>query len=299
MKPDTYKLFVSLCESVMLAEDSTSMDIIKGLPGGKQVVKYLHDNYNLSHEQQYEEMDSIPWKSLKGFAHGGWVLLQYATGFAAIRSNTSGGYYVVYSNNREGDSVGTFYNTRGGEILSELSSMLNGKPRSIWVGHDENEVQQLQSERKKQKVDSQTAQPEVNHYYLLRKFRPMFSKAVTLAIADIKGMVANMIKNDEFDRSRKKIDRLKSLQSALESVSLEKSINNLPDIIVDALRSAVALAAMHYYPEQTIGLSRRWGGRIEPTSNNGINRLYKDINAGDTRKLAAILAFFKRTLITG
>ena len=283
----------------MLAEDSTSMDIIKGLPGGKQVVKYLHDHHNLSHEQQYEEMDSIPWRSLKGFTHGGWVLLQYSTGFAAIRNIASGGYYVVYSNNREGESAGTFYNTRGGEILSELSSILNGKPRRIWVGNDEHAVQQLQSERKKQKVDNQSNQQQVDNNYLLRKFRPMFSKAVILAIADIKGMVANMIKNDEFDRSRVKIDRLQSLQRALESVSLEKSISNFPDIIVNALRSAVALAAMHYYPEETIGLTRQWGNMIRTTSDNGISRLYKDINAGDTRKLAAILAFFKRTLITG
>ena len=206
---------------------------------------------------------------------------------------------MVYSNNREGESAGTFYNTRGGEILSELSSILNGKPRRIWVGNDEHAVQQLQSERKKQKVDNQSNQQQVDNNYLLRKFRPMFSKAVILAIADIKGMVANMIKNDEFDRSRVKIDRLQSLQRALESVSLEKSISNFPDIIVNALRSAVALAAMHYYPEETIGLTRQWGNMIRTTSDNGISRLYKDINAGDTRKLAAILAFFKRTLITG
>lgn len=290
---NNYKLFVRLCESVMLVEDSTSMDIIKGLPGGSQVIKFLHTKYNLSHDQEYVEQDRIPWRELKDFAHGGWVLLQYARGFAAIRQKNNG-YSVVYCSRPDLPGVGTFYSTRGNEVMTDLKNALTGNPVSIWVGHDTAAVEKLQSLRKSR--DAEQDRP-IDQMALLNKFKPMFSRALTLAIADIKGMVSTMIKNDEFHSSRNKLERLQKLQTALEHVTLKS--DQVPDIISRALNTAVVMTASYFYPEETGDISRRYGGEADPESRMGIKHVFKDINAGDNRKLATVLAFFKRALITG
>ena len=79
----THKLFAQLCEDLVF-EDSSTMDLIKGLPGGQQVVKYLHQKEQLSHDQEYKRIDKISWNDLKDSYRGSWVIMKYPRGVGAL-----------------------------------------------------------------------------------------------------------------------------------------------------------------------------------------------------------------------
>jgi hypothetical protein len=133
----------------------------------------------------------------------------------------------------------------------------------------------------------------------MQKFRPLWVRGITAAIADIKGMVGIMIKNDAFAKAEHKIQLLQKLNSTLEAVDAGEGQN--ASIISNAVQAAVVMAASHYYPEQTgeIARSRSYGGgyTYNPTQKEGMNQLLQDIANGDTAKLGTILGFFKRNLI--
>ena len=59
----------------MLAEDSTTMNIVGNDPIGQALVKYLHQNLHLYHLQDYVKIDALPtMKSVK--ESGNWVLFK-------------------------------------------------------------------------------------------------------------------------------------------------------------------------------------------------------------------------------
>lgn len=292
MKLETYKLFAQLCES-FLPEVSTSMSLIKGHPGGDQVVKNLHTQKGLGHAQTYTEVPKISWNELKDSYRGAWVVIQGAKGTGAIRANR-GSYEAMAST---GGEVESFRNDRGGNILDFLKERI-GKMTKFYVGKDSGKTGELKSKRAElNKVSGPAA---VNKDTLVAKFKPLWVRAITAAIADSKGHVANMIKNDAFDKARKKLDKIQTLQDGLESLeagTLEES----PEFIRRAVNTAIMMSASHYYPDETGEIQRgRWSDAGYTSQHDeGPRKLLSDIAGGDTKKLGTILAFFKRALISG
>jgi hypothetical protein len=138
----------------------------------------------------------------------------------------------------------------------------------------------------------------VDQNSLMKKFRPLWIRGVEAAIADIKGMVGIMIKNDAFSKAEAKIILLKKLESTLQDISTG---SDSPGLIQNSVRAAIVMSAGHYYPELTgeIHRGRGYGGSNSYSSQNeeGAKKLLNDIAQGDTAKLGTILAFFKRSLI--
>ncbi len=289
MKPNTYRLFAQLCESI--TESSTTMNLITGHPGGTQVVKQLHKDKDmrLVHNLEYQEVKQIRWSELKDMRGVGWVIMRCTNGTAAIRSY--GGYEALVS---DGGETKSFDSSNGAQVMNFINSEV-GKPTNFFVAVGNlSQINDLRDKRLKQKPKSLQAR-YVSPEQLLKKFQPLFAKVVTAAIADIKGHVTTMIKNDAFHKVEKKLKRLKLLQDIL--TSLESNITPPDSMMINAIISAVMMTASYYYPEETGEITKtHYNYRVE--RDKGMDKVLDDISNGDTNKLGTVLRFFKRALVT-
>ena len=284
------KTFAELCEG-FVNEASTAMNLIANNPGGKEVVQKLHKDMQLAHDLGYRQIDKISWSELKGNYRGAWVIIQGANGTGAIKSKGDT-YEAVASSGGETRSMS---DGRGGNIIDFLKGEI-GKLQKFFVASNTSAVRDKQSKRADQKKGLDKT---VTQETLLKKFKPLWVKAINAAIADIKGHVANQIKNDAFEKARHKLDYISSLQNAIEA--LEQGSSDTPGTVQKSINSAVLMAAAYHYPEQTGNIERtRWGGgNLSAQFTEGPAQLLKDISEGDTAKLGTILTFFKRSLISG
>lgn len=291
MRPESYQLFAQLLES-QLDEASTSMALIASKPGGREVVQALHQTMKLAHDIKYVPVDKISWNELKEAYLGKWVIIQGTTGTGAIKAYR-GSYEAVASS---GGEVDKFKNDRGGNILDFLKGKI-GKLQKFYVGKNTDYVGDVQ--KKRADANNVAGPGQVTNDTLIVKFRPLWVRATQAAIADVKGHIGNMIKNDAFGKAQKKIERVSQLQSGLED--LESGGIEEPGFIRNAVSTATLMAASHYYPEQTGNITRsRYGSSgYSAQFHEGPQQLLKDIAAGDQKKLGTVLAFFKRALISG
>lgn len=291
MRIETCQLFAQLLEG-HINEVSTAMTLIANNPGGKEVVQKLHKDMQLAHNLGYSQIAKIAWSDLKGSYRGAWVIIQGTKGTGAIKATSNGTYEAVASTGGETRSI---KDGRGGNIIDFLKGEI-GKLQKFYVASNTTAVRDKQSKRADAKKGTDTT---VTKDTLIKKFKPLWVRAITAAIADIKGHVANQIKNDAFDKAKRKLEHISRLQNGLES--LESATSDTPDFISSAVNSAVLMTASHYYPETTGNITRgRWGsGNLEAQFSEGPQQLLKDISSGDTKKLGTVLSFFKRSLITG
>jgi hypothetical protein len=293
MKLTTHRLFAQLCEE-LISEVSSSLSIVGQNPGGQAVMKQLHSQSGLSHDQDYTPTTKISWSELKDSYRGAWVIIIGSNGTGAIRSRggNTGNYDALASN---GGEVKSATDSRGGNILDFLKREI-GTLKQFYVGKNSSKVQDVKKKRADQKQGA--SGPEVSQDTLVKKFKPLWVKSMHVALADIKGMVGTMIKNDAFEKAKKKIEILQRLEQSIDSI--ESGSSDVPGFINSAVSSAIYMAASHYYPDQTGDITRsRYGSGYAPTNNEGPKQLLADIAAGDTTKLGTILAFFKRNLISG
>jgi hypothetical protein len=293
MNPQTLKLFAQFCESY-LPEASSAMALIQQHPGGKEVVKKLHQTDKLGHDIAYNSIPKIAWSDLKDSYRGAWVIIQGDKGTGAIKASggNTGTYLAVASTGGEPRSV---KDSRGGNVIDFLKGEIGGL-RKFYVGKNNTTVTDKQKKRAANNAPAGAA--VVNNETLVKKFKPLWAKAITAAIADIKGHVANMIKNDAFEKARKKLNHIETLQNGLEQLEAG-TLSDTPDFVGRAVQTAVMMAAAHYYPEQTGDITRSYGSNFSSARDEGPRQLLKDISEGDTAKLGTILTFFKRALISG
>ena len=289
MNLETCKTFAELCEG-FVNEASTAMNLIANTPGGKEVVQKLHKDMQLAHDLGYRQIDKISWSELKGNYRGAWVIIQGANGTGAIKSKGDT-YEAVASSGGETRSMS---DSRGGNVIDFLKGEI-GKLQKFFVASNTDKVRTKQKERVGAKKGLDT---EVTQETLMKKFKPLWVKAINAAIADVKGHVANQIKNDAFEKARHKLDYIQTLQNAIDT--LEAGSSETPGSIQKSINSAVLMAAAYHYPETTGNIERsRYGGGLAAQFSEGPAQLLKDISQGDTKKLGTILTFFKRSLISG
>jgi len=295
MRLESYQLFATLLEDYV-DEASTSISLISGQPGGKEVIQKLHKDMKLAHDQDYRQVDKISWSELKDSYRGAWVIIVGANGTGAIRASggNTGSYEAVAST---GDEPRSVTDSRGGNIIDFLKGEI-GKLQKFYVGRNTTAV----SDKRKTRADRQqgAVAGQVTNDTLVKKFKPLWARAITVAIADIKGHIANQIKNDAFEKAEKKLSQVRNLQNALDILETGDT-SDVPNSVSSALNTAVLMAASHHYPEQTGNISRSGYGRggYSAQFSEGPAQLLKDISGGDQKKLGTVLGFFKRALITG
>ncbi len=289
MRPEGYKLFAQLLEGYV-NEASTSLSLITDNPGGQEVILKLHKDMNLAHDQDYRQVDKISWSDLKEPYRGSWVIIKGTTGTGAIKAR--GDRYEALAST--GGEVESLKDGRGGNILDFLKGKI-GKLQKYYVGRNTSAV----DDKRKKRADAQqgASGPEVTVDSLTKKFKPLWVNAINAAISDIKGHIANQIKNDAFDKAERKLSQVRNLQNAIES--LESGSTDTPSPVSMAINTAVLMAASHHYPEQTGNITKAYSRGFQAERSEGPAQLLKDIAGGDQKKLGTVLGFFKRTLISG
>jgi hypothetical protein len=293
MRAEAFQLFAQMCESV-LDEASTSLSLIQNNPGGAEVIKKLHKDMKLAHDQNYKQIDKISWSDLKGNYRGAWVIIQGDKGTGAIKASggNTGDYTAVAS---AGGETRSMNDSRGGNVIDFLKGEIGGL-RKFYAGQNTTAVTDKQKERKSRQDGAGAAQ--VSNDTLIKKFKPLWNRAITAAIADIKGHIANQIKNDAFEKATRKLEYVGRLQSSADTMETG-TLDDAPDFIKSAVQTAVLMTAAHYYPEQTGDINKSYGRTYSSARSEGPQQLLKDIAEGDTAKLGTVLSFFKRALISG
>ena len=286
MRPESYKLFAQVCEA--LTEASTTMDLVRRRPGGPDVVKALHQQKGLGHDLEFRPIGKISWSELKDSYNGKWVVVIGPKGVGAIKA-ISDSYQAMACT---GEGVELFNNDRGGNILDFLKAKI-GSLNQLYVAADTGEVKSKQEKRAEYKKSKGPG--KVNTGTLVQKFKPLWERAITAAIADIKGHIANMISNDSFDKAKVKLEVVNELRRGLDSFEMSGEV---PRYLDKAVSLAIMMAASHYYPEDTGEISKSYSGYSTERSE-GREKLLSDIAQGDSQKLGTVLTFFKRALITG
>jgi hypothetical protein len=293
MRLQTCQIFSQLLEAY-LPEDSTAMGIIGSLDGGKEVVQKLHQNKSLAHDQIFSRIEKISWSDLKGNSLGRWVLIKGSKGAGAIRAVRD--TYEGIAFNKESGQVETAIDGRGGNIVDFLKSKI-GRLTDFYAGNPTGEVEKKRRDRRER--NSPAASRVINKDTLVKKFKPLWIRAMTAAEADIKGMISTMIKNGAYEKAKKRISIAQSLTSAIDSMETG-TLDDAPEFVGNAVHLAIIMAASHYYPDETGNIERhRYGGTYVSEFPQGPARVLADIAAGDQKKVGTILGFFKRNLISG
>jgi hypothetical protein len=293
MKLKSCQIFAILCEGAIL-EVSSSMDLVKRFRGGPQIVSYLHKKAGLGHNQEYKQIDKISWNVLKDASKGAWVLMRYPRGIGAIRQ-TDGNYEALAS---QGQEPTTFKSGRGGNILDFLKGELGGNPISLYVGIDTGEV--INKRTKRKSYTSKSKSSTFDYATLMVKFKPLWVKAIFAAKEDVRGMIGTMIKNGAHWKLDEKIKRWQSLENALDNLEGSNPSFETAGLIKRAVVDAVIFAAGYFYPNETGNISKPYrSSSVNSEKSTGPQHILDDISKGDTKKLGAVLSFFKKRLITG
>jgi len=111
-------------------------------------------------------------------------------------------------------------------------------------------------------------------------------------------MAVTMIKNDAFEKAKKKLSQLDYITNAREHI--ESGNTDFPEYVESAVQTAISMAAVYHYPELSGEIqTSRYGYRSSgytTTNDEGPRKLLQDIANGDTAKLGSILAYYQEEL---
>ena len=296
----------------VLSEASSAKDIIGSVPGANVVIQELHKELGLSHDQTFTQIPKIQWSETKSMRARSYILVVGNTGVAAIikptayKSNIA--WRVIASTGRkmnpsnfvipprkaaidEGEKFLTVRTADSNIALAFIKKAIGGI-KAIYQGQDSGAADSKRNNRESNKIAT-TSDETVSPSSILRKFRPMFKKALVAAQADTKGMVMTMVKNDAYEKAGSKLNHLAKISEILNE--LDADPDNIPSTLNRNLTYALELTAGHYYPDQ-VDLNSEFRGY---STTSGSKQIIADIQAGDTKKLGTLLAYFKRGLVTG
>jgi len=137
---------------------------------------------------------------------------------------------------------------------------------------------------------------------ILKRFTPLLARAAQAALADINGITQVMAKSSAYERLKDKIEKnIEPLQDAIDKLQTTGGLdddrysyrNKGKDYVKRAVKRAIALSAVYYYPNET-GDVRADGN---PDNRAGMDRLLGEIDQGDLTKLKTVLEFFKQELM--
>jgi len=305
MKPQSYTIFSTLCENLML-EVSSVTGVMPKNPAVNELLRILHVEHMLPHDQKFEKIKTITWKSIADTEYGGWILMEFSNGAAAIHAiRERGGYEVITVNTDSGEPVPSFERfTSGTTLLNYIKTTANLRQlQNIYSGlQSEESVERLEKRERRRAEILRSGTLDIND--LFKKFKPLWVKSVIAAQADIKGMAATMIQNNSFTKASAKLGRLQDLNRVLDELedyggNFSRGHSPARELLKNSVKAAIILTASHFYPEATGEITRRYSSEYQPESRAGSYQVLHDISNGDGKKLATVLAFFRKVLVSG
>ena len=299
---DNYKYFSQLCESIV-TEASTTMAQFTG-PGAQEILKQIHSTEALGHDVTPEPVARPKWTDLKD-RPGAWLLIAGNKGFGAVRyigsdtyrgrASRSGSYQIFTSNGRPDPDEGNMIYSTFADNVTDANSMLKGIIGDVRKFYfvDSEYSKQLKTNRATEKPDTSNLATTTK---LATRFKPLFRKILVASKADINGVIANMAKNDAHHKVESKIERVKLIDQAIQSLDS----GQMSDLLIGAVNNSLVLTARYYYPDQTGNVSTGYRYRdsnLMAEKNEGVTRVLADIANGDRGKLSAVLAYLKRSLV--
>lgn len=294
MKLTSAKLFVQVLEHI-LNEDSTSIDTLQGVPGAVELLKNLHQKRAISHDQAYVPIKKIPWSDLKDSNN---IALLAGPNGAGVLQNRNGSYSLYVYDPDTNDTMRTA-ETSGGRSIKWLEDRI-GKINHMWLGRDRQQHQVVRQQRAKLKPRPKSfLGGDELASELLQRFKPLWLRSLTGAQADVKGWVNTQVKNHAFEKAKMKLNHLQNLENAVQAVESGRDLKDV-EMVRNAITHAVNQTTQMFYPEQAGGFqSSSSGSRIKLSNSRAVEHLFNDLNAGDTKKLGTLLAFFRKNLVTG
>jgi hypothetical protein len=294
----------------MLEEDSTIGDTVRSSPYSDVLVRAVHEKLKIAHDQKWKKTDKVSWKDVKASSPN-FVILAGSRGTAAVRWNGGNSMWYVITANGEGTHPYT--NSSINAVMVEIKEdigMITGSyeavgegTRSYYRAASDNAKGSVDAKREKRKVSrtinkagmlDPAAGMEQNLGAIQKKLRPLYTRYIEQAMADVKGVIGMQLKADAHDRASQKIQILKNLKAML--VHIEDNPNSIPDDVAKKLKPALYMTAAYFYPEET-GDIRKSYGSISSENSAGPRQVVKDIANGDGKKLAAMMNFFKQSLL--
>lgn len=208
-------------------------------------------------------------------------------GTAAIQYQSNYDQYEVRVST--GVTVETFSSSRGGHIVDFIKDHA-GAPRRFFVS-TYNDSQRQRTDKLIQRKNLKPS-TELTPKEIAKRLSPIMLRALTSAMADKKGLIANMIKNDSFKQARKQISQLEKLEEMQDDISR----GFFSDRYLSVINGSMWLSAAYLYPEEVSQLRRNYGTIVG--SGNGRRLLLKDIEDGNLKNLGVIIGFIKRELLT-
>jgi hypothetical protein len=293
----TYKEFSQLFESIV-TEVSTGMAQFSD-PNAQELLKTLHRTKTLGHDVQYEKIPRISWASLKDNPDQ-WFILKGENGWAAIVLPSKRSAYEIFTANGipnpENSELVTL--TKAGTATDGNTLLKNtiGKPIEFYTVNSRYS-KQLSGERASAKAKANPYENKASIGYLIKRFMPIFTKLLTTAKADVKGVISTMVKNDvSRDKINNKLYKINSIEQSLDRLK-EGTID---EYLTDAVNKAVVFAARYYYPQETGDLTAnyyRGHTSFQQANSDGVKHVLSDISEGDTTKLSGVLAYLKKVLV--
>ena len=290
------KAFLTLCEAIV-NEDSTIPKLIGRGMAAMAITRFIHSKLNRSHTVEVKQIASVDLLYIRKY--GGFYIIQGDEGFVALLGGYRG-FQVGGVKKGQQEAVEDRFKS-----IPELRKFIKtyaGKPEKYFRG--ESNYANSTAELKAKRAQSRTVnRAEVSADSLFERFRPLFAKAGQAAVADVRGVAMNMLKSGNYSDLDNKIRRLQNLEayvSYLEGTGGKFNSDDPADrynqeyaknFFKEALGQAITLASQHFS-----------GSEFDPTANIEDNwdareKLFSDIQNGDTKKLSALLTYFKNGLV--
>lgn len=354
-----------LLQEAILLESSTAIPFMKDSPGGLELAKAMHSQYQLDTDQKFEKVPKLNWTDIKGGGDrrtrwrrdfiGTWVIMLFPSGAAAVKYTDN--YVVITANGKTGKIESENFSSSKGvtnfiktnldmpRLLSSKAKIYVGDikktkeiPSTNWRGGLDltpgtykdwrqklkqqeltgipvtkggtrdvemakvtgRELHKLRNERAKELALIQKSSPEK----LLQRFKPLWLKAAKAALADVGGVIQTMAKTGAYERLKNKIEKnttpLENIIAKLETTGTIDTGRGYSrysyremGYLEAAIRRAVALTAVYYYPDETGNVSQNG----TPDNEKGVANLMSDIDSGDMKKLKTIMLYFKEELM--
>jgi hypothetical protein len=308
-----YESFAELCEHILL-EASTTFDILKDPsgewhPGADMIMDYLMRQKTIKHDVQWTSISAAQVNAqAKTLNTKGAVVLLCERGTAwlnvySMEYESFQAYVGTADEMRKLSQLNQYGSVRTTFELPQLLKSIKetlGPIQKAFVTQDTGQGAVSGLRKKRAKV----APKEYSYKKVLLRFKPLWSKVITQAMADVKGFYMQLIKNDAYGKAEKKMEQVRRLRNILDELEAGDE-NALQKSLLPFLVTAVHMAAAHHYPNLGGKWEKVWNGtesspsmrRLKPAT--AATQLLSDLGQGDNSKLGTVLAYLKQELLKG